>query len=113
MSVALWQLFRIRRMAKGRPSLRWASDLASMLQVSLIVYLVTAALLSMAYFEMIYVLLAMISRCHRTVAQSLLVAEGDEEAAALPARRRGFVPGPLAQPPTRPAIAARSQTRPI
>ena len=105
MLVAFWQLFQIKRMAKGRESLRWAVDLASMLQVTMVVYMVTAALLSMAYFEMVYVLLALISRCRRTVKQSLLVAEDDEAAVATHVRHGRFVPGPLA----RPSIAARGE----
>lgn len=64
---ALWNCHVVRRAAKTRPELRWASDLARMMQISLIVYLVTGAALSLGYAELLYVFLALSSRCRRTV----------------------------------------------
>lgn len=46
--------------AKKRPELRWASDLSISLQYSLIAYCVSGASLSMAYFEYIYMIFAML-----------------------------------------------------
>lgn len=106
LACAFWQLFRIRRMAKSRPDLRWAADLAGMLQISMAAYVVTTALLSMAYFELFWILIAMISRCHRTVRQAVLAGAADKSE-AIAAPRGRFVPGPLVRPPGRPAIAAR------
>ena len=117
MLAALWQMFQIRRMTKGRPDLLWANELASMLQISVVVYAVTTALLSMGYFEMYWILIALISRCHRTVKQALAASAAEEQAVQGPgaaAWRGRFVPGPLARPAGRPAIAARDgRVRPV
>ena len=67
MAMAFWNCFRIGRMCRGHPSLTWAGDLARMMQISLIVYAVTTAALSMGYFELYYILVALTSRCRRTV----------------------------------------------
>lgn len=50
----------IIRHAKGRDDLRWASDLARMIQVSLIGYAVGGSFLSLAYYDVPYDLLAII-----------------------------------------------------
>lgn len=71
LGVAFWQCRSIYRMARQHPSLAWAADLGRMMQISLVVYIVTTAALSMAYFEFFYVLLAMISRTRRTVRQAI------------------------------------------
>jgi O-antigen ligase len=51
----------IRRRARPHPDLIWMSDLAGMLRLSLIVYMVAGAALSFAYFEGVYVLVALLS----------------------------------------------------
>ena len=79
LGMAFWQCRSISRMARNRPSLDWAVDLARMMQISLVVYVVTTTLLSMAYFEFLYVLLAMISRTRRTMHQAIAA-----EAAGMP-----------------------------
>ncbi len=48
---------------KGQPELKWLSDLAAMLQVSLIGYAVAGAFLGLAYFDMYYHLVAMLAIC--------------------------------------------------
>jgi putative inorganic carbon (hco3(-)) transporter len=53
-----------------------------MMQISLVVYLVTAAALSMAYFEFTYILLALICCCRRLVRQGT-EQKGAEQPAAL------------------------------
>ena len=58
---------RIQRIAKKNPALAWAGDLARAMQVSFLVYLVAGAALSLNYFELVYILIAMISRLHQTV----------------------------------------------
>ncbi len=68
---AIWNCRWIVRHARRSPSLRWAADLASMAQISLVIYLVTGAALSMAYFELLYVMLAVVSRCRRIVRATL------------------------------------------
>ena len=46
------------RLAKRNPELKWASDLAAMLQVALIGYAVSGAFLGLAYFDYYYHLIA-------------------------------------------------------
>ncbi len=69
--VSLWNCRWIVRATRGRPELAWARDLARLSQVSLVIYLVTGAALSMGYFELVYVLVALLSRCRRVVAQAV------------------------------------------
>lgn len=71
LGTSLWNCSRIYKMARHHPSLAWAADLARMLQVTIVVYMVTAAALSMAYFELIYIIIAITSRCRRTVTLAL------------------------------------------
>jgi putative inorganic carbon (HCO3(-)) transporter len=59
--LALASCTAIRRGAKTHPDMAWMSDLAGMLRLSLIVYLVSGAALSFAYFEGLYILLALVS----------------------------------------------------
>ena len=82
LGATVWNLSKIQRMAKGHPSVEWAADLARMVQISFAVYLTTGAALSMGYFELVYILIALTSRCRRTVFQLLA-----EENAALAASR--------------------------
>ncbi len=110
LGMTLLRCRQIIKMARRVPSLQWAADLGRMMEISLMVFFVTAAALSMAYFELFYVFLAIISRCHRTVRQMLAEGIAEQPAPAAMAPRGGFVPGPLARPP----VAARLQpgTRP-
>jgi probable O-glycosylation ligase (exosortase A-associated) len=50
----------IKRATRGHPDLAWASDLASICQVSLITYAVGGAFLGMAYFDLPYHIIAFI-----------------------------------------------------
>ena len=75
LGMAFWNCRSIIRMGRQHPSLTWAVDLGRMLQISLVVYCVTTALLSMGYFELLYVVLALLSRCRRTVRQALVAQE--------------------------------------
>ncbi len=60
---------RTRRLARKNPSLAWAGDLAQSLEMSLVVYGVAGAALSLVYFELLFITLALISRTHRTVVE--------------------------------------------
>ena len=75
---------RIKRLTRREPSLEWAGDLARMLQVSLIVYMVAGGALSLVYLELLYILLALTSRTLRTVKDQL--AEKPVPARAVPRR---------------------------
>jgi probable O-glycosylation ligase (exosortase A-associated) len=58
---ALGSCTMIRRRARAYADMAWMSDLAGMLRLSLIVYLVAGAALSFAYFEGLYILIALVS----------------------------------------------------
>jgi hypothetical protein len=92
-ATALYKTMRTRKLARQDPSLVWAADLARATQTSIVVYLVAGAALSLVYFELIYIILAVVSRNHRTVVEAL--------AARVPARARR--PAGLA-PAYRPAM---------
>ncbi len=68
---SLWNCHWIVRKTRNLPDLAWARDLARLSQISLVIYLVTGAALSMGYFELFYVLVAVLSRCRRIVSQAL------------------------------------------
>ena len=70
-AASLWNCRWIVRRTRGRPELAWAADLARLSQISLVIYLVTGAALSMGYFELVYILVAVLSRCRRIVSQQL------------------------------------------
>jgi probable O-glycosylation ligase (exosortase A-associated) len=82
LALTYWNCNRICRLSKGNPSLAWADDLGRMLQISLVVYMVTGAALSMGYFELIYIFIGLISRCRRTV-EMTVKARGALDAARL------------------------------
>ena len=67
----------VRRMADGRPELRWAGDLAAMLRLSLLVYAISGAAVSMAYFEMFYIVVAATAVLRHCV-QALPVADSQD-----------------------------------
>ena len=54
---------RIRKQARHVPDIKWAGDLASMLQVSMIGYAAAGAFLGLAYFDLYYNLIAMTVIC--------------------------------------------------
>jgi probable O-glycosylation ligase (exosortase A-associated) len=74
----------IIRSASKHAELRWAASLARMLQVSGLAYCAAGAFLGMAYFDFIYLLVAITVATRRLVEQHI--------AALVPAPRRGLVP---------------------
>ena len=58
-------LGRILRTTRGNESLIWAYDLAVLFRLSLIVFVVCGALLSAAYFELLYIMLTQVSVLRR------------------------------------------------
>ncbi len=74
--VAIWRYAGLaRRAARGDPESGWIADLASMVQVSLVSFVVAGAALSMAYYDMVYILLGV------TVALRNLVSRARDRAA--------------------------------
>ena len=90
---ALYNCSWIYRQARGHADLVWAQDLSRMIQISLVIYLVTGAALSMGYFELIYIVLALTSRCRRTVALALAARTAPASHASLqPSDFGGMMP---------------------
>ena len=79
--MSLWNCHWIMRESRDRPELTWARDLARLSQVSLVIYLVTGAALSMGYFELVYVFVAVLSRCRRIVSQAVVTRAVSTDAA--------------------------------
>jgi hypothetical protein len=50
---------KVRQFARGSPEFKWAFDLALMLQISLLGYMVAGAAKANAYFDLSYQLMAM------------------------------------------------------
>ncbi len=78
---------QIKRLFKKDPGRKWAVDLASMIQVSLVGYATAGAFLGLSYFDLYYHLIAI------TVMTWVLAngTEPREAAATLPVRRKSFV----------------------
>ncbi len=55
---------RIRWLARGDPSKAWARDLARMIEVSMIAYLVGGSLLSLGYYDFYFTLLVVLASTH-------------------------------------------------
>jgi probable O-glycosylation ligase (exosortase A-associated) len=95
-TLAMFKLYAIRRLARGRPELAWAAGYAHMIQASLATYLITGAFLSAAYFDLAYQLLILVPVIH-----TLAVRQVDEEApATAPAAAPGVTPVPVRAPRT-------------
>jgi len=66
---------RIRKMTRGSPEQKWAYDLASMLQVSLVAFMGAGAFLPMTYFDLAYQLIALSGLLEIHVRQPLSLPE--------------------------------------
>jgi putative inorganic carbon (HCO3(-)) transporter len=58
-AAALLNTFQVLALARRRPDLAWASQLARMLQVSIVAFLVGGSALSMAYYDGVLIILAL------------------------------------------------------
>jgi len=65
--ISLLNCQRAMRLAKLHPSTEWAADLSRMMLLSIILYMVSGAALSFAYYEGIWIVVAMASRLLRTL----------------------------------------------
>ena len=54
-------LMKMERMAKYKPELRWYAELAAMLRVSLVGYMVSGAFLNLQYFDLFYLIVAFVA----------------------------------------------------
>ncbi len=59
--ITLWHTQRIRKMTKDDAALRWAFDLASMCQVTIVGYAVGGAFLGLAYWDLPYTVVAIVT----------------------------------------------------
>ncbi len=70
--VTAWRVGnRVIALTKGNEALRWARDLAAMIQVSLIGYFVGGSFLGLAYWDFPYVLMALLVLTHVVVQREL------------------------------------------
>ncbi|HET9251422.1 MAG TPA: putative O-glycosylation ligase, exosortase A system-associated [Candidatus Eisenbacteria bacterium] len=76
-------LGRMEREAKRRPELRWYGDLAAMLRISLIGYMVSGAFLNLQYFDFFYLVVGFVA-----IMRYLLPREPVPSEAAEPVRAR-------------------------
>lgn len=76
---------RALRLARGRPDLRWAVELVSMCQVSLIGYAIAGAFLSLAYYDFPYYVAAILNITHTVVVGALQPQLAATSTAAPPA----------------------------
>jgi probable O-glycosylation ligase (exosortase A-associated) len=65
---------RVIARCKDRPDLKWARDLAAMGQVSLVGYAVGGAFLTLAYYDLVYYIVAIMVVLERLLAQQAAVA---------------------------------------
>jgi probable O-glycosylation ligase (exosortase A-associated) len=71
---------RIRRLAKDNEETKWAIDLASMVQVSMIGYAAAGAFLGLAYFDLYYTLIATIVICNVILQKQIAVLQSVPDA---------------------------------
>lgn len=90
--------YRIRRRTRRRPELYWARDLATMVQISVVGYMVGGITINHSYFEFFYMLVAIMVVTDRLVTQALAATEKPEHPPAVPAWRASPVPSGLAAP---------------
>ncbi len=77
----------VRRATRSRPELAWANDLATMSQVSLAGYFLAGSLLSMAYYDCYYAIIAMLAVLRDVVSKPVAAVARSEkrDAVMLPA----------------------------
>lgn len=103
-AVGLNALRKIKKLARDRPDIHWMSDLAAMLQVSLIGYLAAGAFLPMPYFDLFYQILVLVVVlqvfAERAVQRSPQARTMDQKTTAEP--RPAPVPAYRARPKLKP-----------
>ena len=69
LATAWWYAAAVRRRARRSDHLAWMADLAGMIQVSLVAFVVAGAGLSMAYYDLLYLLLGTVIALRQMVLQ--------------------------------------------
>jgi O-antigen ligase len=76
LAAALYNCQMVITRTKAIAELQWAANMARMLQISILIYMTSGALLSMAYFEGFWIIIAITSRLHRTTRDLLAERAG-------------------------------------
>jgi len=87
----LWTCSWLIRSGKARPELRWAYDLGTMCQTSLVGYAVGGAFLGLAYWDLPYSIVAIVAAA-RVIVEGELAADPESGAAAPQLRPAPEVP---------------------
>ncbi|CAN7392990.1 putative O-glycosylation ligase, exosortase A system-associated [Phenylobacterium sp. LjRoot219] len=99
-----WNTILTLNTARGRPELAWAAQLARMMQVSMVAFLVAGAALSMAYYDGMLLILALTAAVARVACQTV-GAEGPLRAGAPEWKRMTVgVPAAPRKPDARPVL---------
>lgn len=94
--IAVWRSgSRIIALTRNRPDLRWADDLARMVQVSLVGFAVAGAFQNLAYFDLYFHLIAIIFVTQLIVQKSLSRGPMPEGVPGAPARQPVFASAPM------------------
>ena len=80
----------VARRARGHPDLAWAAELGRMAQVSIVVFAITAAALSLAFFDLLFSIVVLLAALRR-----LVTAKLDEKSGVAAKTRRST---PLMRP---------------
>lgn len=72
---------RVTALARDRPDLRWAHDLARMSQVSIVAYATGGSFLSLAYWDLFWTLMVVIAATHALLAQAARQVQGEAASA--------------------------------
>ncbi|MFY9514102.1 MAG: putative O-glycosylation ligase, exosortase A system-associated [Rubrivivax sp.] len=87
-----WAARDMNRIGRSRPDLKWATDLGSMIQVSMIAFAIGGAFLSLAYYDLPYNVMVMAMLGRRFAQQQALAPAG----AGMPAPSAATLRGPPA-----------------
>ncbi len=71
LGLAFWNCSSILRRARGQPEFAWARDLAAMIQLTLFVFCVGGAALSMAYYDVFAICLGLLSALKQLIGQRM------------------------------------------
>ena len=78
--VSLFKLNQAEKIVRGNPNLVWLGELARALKLSVVVYMISGAALSLLYFEPLYIVLALGSRVHRIARQEAVKKRSNSDA---------------------------------
>lgn len=89
LGAGFWYSLRVARLAKDRPGLEWAGDLARMSQVAMVAYAAGGTFLSLSYWDFFWALMVLQPALHALVMQAA-TAPVAARGAAVPAGRLGW-----------------------